>query len=57
MFESKGSDVYFDALHVEIFIQQNIMEDIDDILVKVLKLAGKCFSKTLAGKELKGQYT
>ncbi len=25
LFESKGSDVYFDVLHVQIFIQQNIL--------------------------------
>ncbi len=51
-FKSRGSVLYFDVLHAQIFIQQTILGGYE-IFVKIIKNAGggwQLFSKTLAGK-------
>ncbi len=57
LFESRRTDLYFDVLHVQIFIQRNIPEAMK--FVKISKNAGggwQLFSKTLAGKEENKHY-
>ncbi len=52
LFESRGSDLYFDVLHVQIFIQQNILGAMKFLWksAKTLAVAGNFFQKRWRGK-------
>ncbi len=56
LFKRGGSLLYFDVLHVQIFIQQNILGAMKFYWKssKMLPVAGNFFQKLWRGKSLKG---